>query len=54
MKETFSILEIIKQKIASVGFKLFLWGNSISEEEYWKQIYEQEKQFLESKNNPLN
>lgn len=28
--------------IASIGWRLFIWGNQTSEEEYWKQIWEQE------------
>lgn len=40
-KET--LLGKIKSWIASKGFKLFLWGNDISEEDYWESIYQQEK-----------
>jgi len=40
-KET--IKEKIKEKIASIGWKMFLWGSNMTDEEYWKSIYEQEK-----------
>ena len=33
----------IKDIVASIGWRLFLWGNNITAEQYWKQIYEQEK-----------
>lgn len=39
----FTFLQIIKQWIASIGFRLFLWGNDTTEEKYWREIYEQEK-----------
>lgn len=42
-KET--LLEKLKSKLASLGFKMFLWGSSFKEEEYWEIIYQQEKQF---------
>lgn len=38
-----TLWEKIKDKIASIGWHLFLWGNDLTKEEYWKQIYEQEK-----------
>lgn len=41
-----TIIQKIKDFIAGVSFKLFLWGNGLTKEEYWKQIYEQEKQYL--------
>lgn len=40
-----TLLEKLKSKIASLGWKLFLWGNSFKQEEYWERIYQQEKQF---------
>lgn len=40
-----TLLEIIKQFIACIGWKLFIWGNNFTEEEYWHQIYEQEKPY---------
>lgn len=38
-----TIVEIFKEKIASIGWKLFLWGSELTEEEYFKQIHEQEE-----------
>lgn len=34
-----------KSWIAGVGFRVFIWGNETTEEEYWEQVYEQEKQY---------
>jgi hypothetical protein len=50
-KET--LLEKLKSKLASIGWKLFIWGNDFTEEEYWTRIYQQEKQFQESKSKML-
>lgn len=45
-----NITSLIKVKLASFGFKLFLWGNNYSEEEYWEIIYQQEKAFKKDNN----
>lgn len=37
-----------KQKLASIGWKMFIYFNNFTEEEYWNQIYEQEKTFKNS------
>ena len=43
---------IIKLKlfVGGIGWRLFLWGNVFTDEEYWEQIYEQEKRFREKYN----
>lgn len=41
------LIDYFKKQIASIGWRLFIWGNSYTEEEYWEQIYEQEKAFRE-------
>lgn len=33
----------IKNKISSIAWRLFIWGLGITQEEYWEQIYQQEK-----------
>ena len=38
-----SIIAKIKRFIANFSFELFLWANGLTQEEYWTQIYEQEK-----------
>jgi len=38
-----NILDNLKRFIAGVSFKLFLWGNEMTQEVYWDLIYEQEK-----------
>lgn len=43
-----TFIEIIKKKISSIGWVLFIWGQGISKEEYWQRIYEQEKKYQES------
>ncbi len=40
-----NLLDKIKRKVSSIGWKLFIWGLGITQEEYWERIYEQEKQF---------
>jgi hypothetical protein len=40
-----TILQRIKQTIATIGWKLFLWGNDYTAELYWEIIYEQEKPY---------
>ena len=37
-----SIYKRFKQWIAGIGWKLFIWGNEYSQEEYWESIYQQE------------
>lgn len=34
--------------VSSIGWKLFIWGLGITQEDYWEQIYWQEKHFKES------
>lgn len=38
----------VKQWIASIGFRLFIWGNETTEEEYWEEIYQQEKRYKQT------
>ena len=38
-----TLIEKIKGFISKKAFKLFLWANEMTKEEYWKQIYEIEK-----------
>jgi len=38
-----SIINKLKSLVSSIGWALFIWGIGITKEEYWKQIYEQEK-----------
>lgn len=38
-----SFFERLRQWIAGMGFKVFLWGNRMSQEEYWREIAEQER-----------
>jgi hypothetical protein len=47
MVEKLPLFERFKEKIASIGWKLFLWGNDLTAEDYWQQIYEQEKAHTE-------
>ena len=36
------LIDRLKQFIASIGWKLFIWGNNYTQEEYWESIYQQE------------
>ena len=38
-----NLLQVFKNKISSLGWKLFIWGLGLSQEEYWERIYQQEK-----------
>ena len=38
-----SIMEKLKRFIADIAFRLFLWGNGMTQDTYWQSIYEQEK-----------
>lgn len=40
-----TIIGKIHDLVASIGWRLFLWGTRLTQEEYWRQIYEQEKSF---------
>ena len=40
-----NLLDILKSKVSSLGWKMFIWGLGITQEEYWERIYQQEKQF---------
>lgn len=37
-----TIIQRLKQIVASIGWKLFIWGNETTPEQYWSEIYEQE------------
>ncbi len=39
-KET--LLERLKRFLGSIGWKLFIWGNNFTQEEYWERIFQQE------------
>lgn len=43
--EKLSWLKQIKLWLAKLGFRLFIWGNETTEEDYWEEIYQQEKEF---------
>jgi hypothetical protein len=45
-----SIIKKIKLFIGNIGWRLFLWGTDITENEYWSQVYEQEKIYREQFN----
>jgi hypothetical protein len=46
------LLQKLKNIISSIGWKLFIWGLGISQEEYWGQIYEQELNFKTTQSLP--
>lgn len=37
-----TLKQLVKQFIAGVGFRLFIWGSETTEERYWKEIQHQE------------
>lgn len=42
-----TIWDKIRQLIGRISWKLFLWANRMTAEQYWKEIYEQEKRYME-------
>jgi hypothetical protein len=36
----------IKAKVSGLGWRLFMWGYDGLEEDYWREIYEQERALL--------
>lgn len=38
-----TIIDWIKSTCSSIGWRLFIWGIGISQEEYWHRIYLQER-----------
>jgi hypothetical protein len=38
-----NLFERLKNKVSSLGWKMFIWGLGITQEEYWERIYQQEK-----------
>ena len=44
-KDTF--VDKLKRIANSIGWRLVLWGLGMSQEHYWKLIYEQEKRHRE-------
>jgi hypothetical protein len=45
-----SLLDRFKNWVSSIGWRMFIWGLGKSENEYWNDIYEQEKLFRENSN----
>lgn len=37
-----SLYKQFKSWLGGIGFRLFLWGNEMTAEEYWEQVYQQE------------
>lgn len=40
-----NLFETLKNKVSSIGWKMFIWGLGITQEEYRERIYQQEKEF---------
>ena len=38
----------IKELLATIGWRLFIWGNNTTEESYWGQVYLQEQAHKQS------
>ena len=48
--EKITLLHRFKNWIGSTGFKMLLWGYDLTADQYWNQIYQAEKKYLERKN----
>lgn len=35
--------DILRDFIGGLGWKMFLWANKMTQEEYWERVYEEEK-----------
>ena len=42
-----TLLDKLRDLLGRYGWRIFLWSIEMTEEEYWKEIYEQEKLNLE-------
>jgi len=40
-----TIIQLLKSHIAGIAFKIFLWGNETTEDQYWEEIYQQENDY---------
>lgn len=38
-----NVFEKLKEFIAGIAFRIFLWGIDMTQEVYWNSIYEQEQ-----------
>jgi hypothetical protein len=45
-----NLFQKLKNSISSIGWKLFIWGLGITQEEYWERIYLQEKIYKRESN----
>lgn len=41
-----TLLDKIRGKIGSMAWKVFIWSIRMTQEQYWRAIYEQEKALL--------
>lgn len=44
-----SLKDRLKQWVAGKAWRLFIWGNNTTDEEYWNEVYETEKSVRENK-----
>ena len=45
-----NLFQKLKNSISSIGWRLFIWGLGITQEEYWERIYQQEKSYKRESN----
>jgi hypothetical protein len=45
-----SFFDKIRELVTNIAFRLFLWSIRMTKEQYWLEIYEQEKRFKEAPN----
>ena len=43
-----SLFDRLKEFIGNVAFDVFLWSVSMTNEQYWRTIYLQEKRYIEN------
>jgi len=49
-----SLWQKIRQAIGSCAWRVFLWSNKITQEKYWNEIYEQERDMRKKYHIDLN
>lgn len=42
-----TLIDRIKDMLGRYGWRIFLWSIEMTQEQYWKEVYEQEKLNLE-------
>ena len=45
-----TVIDRIKYYISCIAFNIFLWTNSMTDDEYWTAVWEQEERYRKTNN----